>query len=164
MVDHDLRTLDAIVEAYKQDQRRIRGLRETTLQSYEGVIRPFLRTTLGEDPLDLTRLMPPDVVKFVTSLQDRYAASSITQTSTALRSLFRFLRMTRILRREAGAVGSHCRALGAGQLAPLPRRATAQAGAGGLRSEYPMRAAGSGHGVVPIDAGTTPPRARRVAP
>ena len=93
MVDHDLRTLDAIVEAYKQDQRRIRGLRETTLQSYERVIRPFLRTTLGEDPLDLTRLMPPDVVKFVTSLQDRYAASSITQTSTALRSLFRFLRM-----------------------------------------------------------------------
>ena len=93
MVNHDLRTLDAIVEAYKQDQRRIRGLRETTLQSYERVIRPFLRTTLGEDPLDLTRLMPPDVVKFVTSLQDRYAASSITQTSTALRSLFRFLRM-----------------------------------------------------------------------
>jgi len=93
MVDHDLRTLDEIVEAYKQDQRRIRGLRETTLQSYEQVIRPFLRTTLGEDPLDLTRLMPPDVVKFVTSLQDRYAASSITQTSTALRSLFRFLRM-----------------------------------------------------------------------
>jgi hypothetical protein len=44
MVDHDLRTLDAIVEAYKQDQRRIRGLRETTLQSYERVIRPFLRT------------------------------------------------------------------------------------------------------------------------
>ena len=30
MVDHDLRTLDVIVEAYKQDQRRIRGLRETT--------------------------------------------------------------------------------------------------------------------------------------
>ena len=67
MVDHDLRTLDAIVEAYKQDQRRIRGLREKTLQSYEQVIRPFLRTTLGEDPLDLRRLMPPDVVKFVTS-------------------------------------------------------------------------------------------------
>ena len=74
MVNHDLRTLDSIVESYKQDQRRIRGLRETTLQSYERVIRPFLRATLGEDPLDLTRLMPPDVMNFVTSSQDRYSA------------------------------------------------------------------------------------------
>ena len=66
MVNHDLRTLVAIVETYKQEQRRIRGLRETALQSYERFIRPFLRTTLGEDPLDLTQLMPPDVVQFVT--------------------------------------------------------------------------------------------------
>ncbi len=84
MINHEIQTLDAIVEAYKQDKRRIRGLRETTLQSYEQVIRPFLRATLGEDPLDLTQLVPTDVVKFVTSLQDRYAASSITPFAISL--------------------------------------------------------------------------------
>jgi integrase/recombinase XerD len=93
MIDHDFCTLDAIVEAYKQNQRRVRGLREPTLKSYEQVLRLFLRVSLGEDPLDLTRLAPADVVRFVTSLQDRYAASSIKHVRTALRSLFRFLRM-----------------------------------------------------------------------
>jgi site-specific recombinase XerD len=93
MIDHDLCTLDALVEAYKQNQRRVRGLREPTLKSYEQVLRLFLRVSLGEDPLDPTSLAPADVVRFVESLQDRYAASSIKQMRTALRSLFRFLRM-----------------------------------------------------------------------
>jgi site-specific recombinase XerD len=93
MIDRDSWTLDSIVEAYKQDQRRVRGLREPTLKSYEQVLRPFLRFSLGEDPLEAARLTPADVVQFVTSLQDRYAARSMKHVRTALRSLFRFLRM-----------------------------------------------------------------------
>ena len=93
MIDHDSWPLDSIVEAYKQDQRRVRGLREPTLRSYEQILRPFLRFTLGEDPLDPARLTPTDVVQFFTSLQGRYAASSMKHVRTALHSLFRFLRM-----------------------------------------------------------------------
>jgi site-specific recombinase XerD len=93
MINQDYWTLDSIVEAYKRDQRRVRGLREPTLKSYEAVLRPFLRFSLGEDPLDPARLTPTDVVQFVTSLQDRYAARSMKQVRTGLRSLFRFLRM-----------------------------------------------------------------------
>jgi len=93
MINHDSWTLDSLVEAYKQDQRRVRGLREPTLKSYEAVLRPFLRFSLGEDPLDPARLAATDVVQFVTSLQDRFSARSMKQVRTALRSLFRFLRM-----------------------------------------------------------------------
>jgi hypothetical protein len=69
MINHDSWTLDSMVEAYKQYQRRIRGLRETTLKSYEAVLRPFLQFSLGEDPLDPTCLTPADVVRFATLLQ-----------------------------------------------------------------------------------------------
>ncbi|HLF12395.1 MAG TPA: tyrosine-type recombinase/integrase [Gammaproteobacteria bacterium] len=93
MINHDSWTLDSIVQAYKQDQRRVRGLREATLKSYEQVLRPFLRLSLGEDPFDPTRLTPADVVRFVTSLQERFAARSMKYVRTALRSLLRFLRM-----------------------------------------------------------------------
>ena len=93
MINHDSWTLDSIVEVYKRDQRRVRGLREPTLKSYEAVLRPFLRSSLGEDPLEPARLTPADVVQFVTSLQDRYSAHSLKHARTALRSLFRFLRM-----------------------------------------------------------------------
>jgi hypothetical protein len=34
MINHDSWILDSIVEAYKRDQRRVRGLREPTLKSY----------------------------------------------------------------------------------------------------------------------------------
>lgn len=91
MIIHDSWTLDAIVEAYKQHQRRVRGLRERTLQGYEQVLRPFLRFSLGEDPLDPTRLTPADVVRFVMSLRDRFSPCSMKHVRTALRSLFRFL-------------------------------------------------------------------------
>lgn len=93
MSNRDLQTLDSIVEAYKQYQRRVRGLRETSLKSYEQVLRPFLRLSLGEDPLDPTRLTPSDVIGFIASLQVRCSARSMKSVHTALRSLFRFLRM-----------------------------------------------------------------------
>jgi integrase/recombinase XerD len=93
MANQDSWTLDSIVEAYKQTQRRMRGLREPTLKSYEQILRPFLRFCLGDDPLDPACLTPTDVVQFVKSMQDRYSARSMKNVCTALRSLLRFLRM-----------------------------------------------------------------------
>ena len=164
MINRDSWTLDSIVEAYKQDQRRVRGLREATLTSYEQVLRPFLRLSLGEDPLDPTRLTPADVVRFVTSLQERFSARSMKYVRTALRSLFRFLRMKGYCDEKLELSIPAVAQLAAVSAASMSRRAAAQASAGGLRSANTMRTARPGHSVVPFDVGTSPARARGTAP
>ena len=93
MTIHDFRTLEALVEVYRQHQQHVRGLREPTLRDYERYARSFLRFSFGEDPLDLARLTPAKVVQFVMSLRDRFSPRSMKHVRTALRSLFRFLRM-----------------------------------------------------------------------
>ena len=85
--------LDALVEAYKQHQRRARGLREQTLRGYESHVRLFVRAALGDDPIDPTRLGPSDVIEFITLMAGRVSPASIKTVRTALRSFFRFLRV-----------------------------------------------------------------------
>jgi integrase/recombinase XerD len=85
-------TLDALVEAYRQHQRRTRGLRERTLDGYERLVRMFVRAALGEDPIDPSRLCTGDVVGFVVAMQARFSPCSMKAVRTALRSFFRFLR------------------------------------------------------------------------
>jgi site-specific recombinase XerD len=84
--------LDALIEAYKQHQRRSRGLREKTLHSYERVARLLLRTALGDDPVDVTRLVPGDLVDFFAATSGRFSPRSMKTVRTALRSFLRFLR------------------------------------------------------------------------
>ena len=93
MTVHDSWTLGSLVDAYRQQQQSVRGLREPTLRNYERYARSFLRFSLGEDPLDPTRLTPAKVVQFVLSLKDRFSPCSMKHVRTALRSLFRFLRV-----------------------------------------------------------------------
>jgi site-specific recombinase XerD len=93
MTGHDFRKLESLFEAYRQYQRRVRGLRDSTLHDYERFARSFLQFSLGKDPLDLTRLTPADVVQFITSLRDRFSPRSMKHVRTALRSLLRFLRI-----------------------------------------------------------------------
>jgi integrase/recombinase XerD len=85
-------TLDALVEAYRQHQRRTRGLREGTLDGYERLVRMFIRAAFGEDPVDPSGLSPSDVVGFVAAMQGRFSPCSMKAVRTALRSFFRFLR------------------------------------------------------------------------
>jgi integrase/recombinase XerD len=85
-------TLDALVEEYKQHQRRTRGLREQTLDGYERLVRMFVRAALGEDPIDPSRLTNGDVVGFVVVMQARFSPCSMKAVRTALRSFVRFLR------------------------------------------------------------------------
>jgi site-specific recombinase XerD len=84
-------SLDTLVEAYKQHQRRTRGLREQTLRGYERLVRLFVRAALGEDPIDPARLSSSDVVGFVAAMRGRFSARSMKAVGTALRSFFRFL-------------------------------------------------------------------------
>ena len=84
-------TLDSLVEAYKQHQRRTRGLRDSTLEGYDRVVRLLVREALGEDPIDPTHLRPSDVIDFVTLMRGRWARGSMKVVCTSLRSFFRFL-------------------------------------------------------------------------
>jgi site-specific recombinase XerD len=86
-------TLDYLVEKYKHHQRRIRGLREKTLQDYERFVRPFVRVALGGDPFNPARLSPSDVVAFISYMSERFSPRSMKHVRTALRSFFRFLRV-----------------------------------------------------------------------
>jgi integrase/recombinase XerD len=86
-------SLDALVEAYKQHQRRTRGLREQTLHGYERLIRRFVRAALGDDPIDPAQISSADVVEFVASMRGRFSPGSMKAVRTALRSFFRFLRV-----------------------------------------------------------------------
>ncbi|HJW74550.1 MAG TPA: tyrosine-type recombinase/integrase, partial [Thermoleophilia bacterium] len=82
-----------LLEAYEQHQQCVRGLRPRTLQGYQYVVRQFLRATLGEDPIDVTRLRSADVVAFVMSIRPRFCPSSMRTVGTSLRSFFRYLRV-----------------------------------------------------------------------
>ena len=93
MTPHDGWTLDALIEAYRQHQRRTRGLRDQTLRSYERLARLLVRVALGDDPIDPTRLNPRDVMAFVASMRGRYSPRSMKTVRAALRSFFRFLRV-----------------------------------------------------------------------
>lgn len=93
MTDYDRCSLDTLIKAYKNYQRRVRGLREMTLYAYEQLIRRFAKATLGDDPIDLTLLSPFGVIQFFTSLGGRFSTSSMKPVRTALRSFFSFLRV-----------------------------------------------------------------------
>ncbi|RDI73606.1 Site-specific recombinase XerD [Gaiella occulta] len=89
----ELWTLETLVEAYKQHQRRTRGLREQTLHGYERFVRLFVRAALGDDPIDPGQLGPADVVGFMAAMRWRFSPRSMKAVRTALRSFFRFLRV-----------------------------------------------------------------------
>jgi integrase/recombinase XerD len=84
-------TLDALVEAYRQHQRRTRGLRDQTLDGYERLVRMFVRSALGEDPIDPSRVTSGHVVGFVVAMQARFSPCSMKAVRTVLRSFLRFL-------------------------------------------------------------------------
>ena len=85
-------TLDALVEAFKQHQRRTHGLRDRTLHGYARFVRFLIRAALGDDPIDVRRLGASDVIQFVRVMSGRFSPRSIRTVGTALRSFFRFLR------------------------------------------------------------------------
>lgn len=93
MTNNDSWTLDTLVEAYKEHQRRTRGLRDQTLHGYERLVRLFVRGALGDDPIDPARISPSKVMEFVGSMRGRFSPRSMKAVRTALCSFFRFLRV-----------------------------------------------------------------------
>ncbi len=128
MTLHDSWTLDALVEEYKQHQRRTRGLRDRTLRGYERLVGPFVRGALGDDPIDPTRLSGSDVVVFVDSMRGRSSPRSMKLVRTALRSFFRFLRVEGLCDERLEAAVPRRGPLAAGDTSSMPERPAARAG------------------------------------
>jgi integrase/recombinase XerD len=84
--------LDDLVEAYKDHQRRTRGVRDRTLSNYERHVRAFLRSALGDGPVEPGRLTTADVVEFIGSMTATYSPAPMKAVRTALRSFLRYLR------------------------------------------------------------------------
>jgi len=118
MVIYDSCSLDTLIEAYKQHQRRVKGLRDETLRGYERLLRLFLRASLGEGPVDPKDLRPSDVTGFVSSMGSRLSTLSMKVVRTALRSFLSFLRTDGLCDQRLEAAippGAHWR------LSTLPR-------------------------------------------
>lgn len=118
----DLWTLDVLVEAYKEYERRTRGLRERTLRGYEWNVRLFVRTALGEDPVNPPVLGCRDVMEFIVSMSERLSPASMRTVGSALRSFFRYLRVAAMCDQplEAAIPVIACWRLSA--LPPVPER------------------------------------------
>ena len=123
MTVHGSWTLDRLVEAYTQHQRRTRGLRPQTLRGRARLVRMLVRAALGRDPVDPARLVPADVVAFITSLRSRFSSGSMRTVRSALRSFFRFLRFTGFCGDELEAA---LPAVAHWRLATLPRSLSEQ--------------------------------------
>lgn len=111
-------TLDALVEAFDAFQRRTRGLRPRTLLGRSALIRIFVRDVLGNDPIDVRRIVPSDVVGFVKGMTRRYSPCSMKNVGTALRSLFGFLQVQGLV---DGRLKAAIPRVAAWRLSSLPR-------------------------------------------
>ena len=59
MTVHGSWTLDRLVEAYTQHQRRTRGLRPQTLRDRARLVRILIRAALGTDPVVWRQVLLP---------------------------------------------------------------------------------------------------------
>ena len=123
MTVHASWTVDRLVDAYTQHQRRTRGLRPQTLRNRAWFVRRLVRAALGADPIDPSRLTPADVVAFITSLRHRFSPGSMRTVRSSLRSFFRFLRFEGFCGDELEAA---LPAVAHWRLATLPRSLTEQ--------------------------------------
>ena len=123
MTLHGSWTVDRLVEAYTQHQRRTRGLRPQTLRNRAWFVRRLVRAALGADPIDPSRLTPADVVSFITSLRHRFSPGSMRTVRSSLRSFFRFLRFQGLC---GDALEAALPTVAHWRLATLPRSLTDQ--------------------------------------
>jgi site-specific recombinase XerD len=118
MAVHSSWTLDALVAAYGQHLRRARGLRSASVAKHSLYVRRFVRGVLGDDPIDVGRLRPEDVVSFVLRSKDHFRPRTAGAIGIALRSFFRFLRSEGLI---DGRLEAAVPSVASWRLAALPR-------------------------------------------
>ncbi len=83
MTVHIAWALDTLIEEFKHHHRSTRGLRDRTLHGYAHFVCLFVRSALGDDPIDPTLLRPVNVIGFVAAMTDRYSPRSMKLVRTA---------------------------------------------------------------------------------
>lgn len=83
-----------LIEEYSEHLREVRGAAASTCSYYCRYAREFLDVQFTDGPLEISRIRPTDVTRFITDRSTRWSTGSMKAASTALRSFFRFLQMT----------------------------------------------------------------------
>jgi hypothetical protein len=85
-------TSDAVLAAFNDHLRRVRGVCPEVRQTYGRFAQAFLQAAVDNRPLGLCSLTAGDVVAFVTDATSRYQPSTVQVLASALRSFLRFAR------------------------------------------------------------------------
>jgi integrase/recombinase XerD len=85
-------TVEALLAAFDEDLRRVRGVCPGARRNYARYVRAFLQTVSVEGTVDPARLRAGEVVGFVGVVARRYHGGTVDLAATSLRSFFRFLR------------------------------------------------------------------------
>ena len=87
------RTIDEIVEAFREYLVRTRGACGETQHKYAQHVRSFLEDAFADGGVDVGALVAADVVRFVTSLAAQGRPRKVAHAVSALRAFLRFLRV-----------------------------------------------------------------------
>ncbi|MCO4265062.1 site-specific integrase [Pseudarthrobacter sp. MDT3-26] len=88
----DEMTVGALLSAYDEHLRRVRGVCPGTRRNYARHVGEFLVTVFTDGVADPRQIHSSDVVSFVGGAPARYRPRTVESAATSLRSFFRFLR------------------------------------------------------------------------
>jgi integrase/recombinase XerD len=85
-------TTGAVVAAFDDHLRRVRGVCSGTRVNYARFVRLFLEQRFPDGRVEVAELDAHDVVEFIAAATRRYQPRTVELVATSLRSFFRFLR------------------------------------------------------------------------
>ena len=86
--------LIVIIEEYRQHLIESKGLTPGTIRGHTRQVRQFLQTVYGKGAVKLDRLRAPVLNQYISDLASRYKPKTLTNTTSSLRSFFKFAEMT----------------------------------------------------------------------
>ena len=92
MSDDSAWMMEAVLAAFDDHLRRVRGVCEGTRLNYGRCVRAFLDKRFPDGRIELGELHARDVIGFVAGAAGRYRPRTVESVATSLRSFFRFLR------------------------------------------------------------------------
>jgi len=92
MTDHDRLTREAVLAAFDEYLRRVRGVCSGTRRNYARQVGEFLMAVFDDRAVEFAAVRAPEVAAFVGGLTGRYQPRTVEHAATALRVFFRFLR------------------------------------------------------------------------
>jgi len=84
--------VEALLAAFDEHLRRVRGVCPAARRNYLRQVRAFLEEVSVGGVVDVARIGAPEVVEFIGTMAHRYRGGTVEIAATSLRSFFRFLR------------------------------------------------------------------------